>query len=183
MCAFDLLSFAHREQYCMYSKFWNPRSYHIADQREVVNCVPLFVSVGTLRRSWETAHHHVLVHLGEISLLAHGFRKEELRSCHAGSPLTWLPCFFPLALHAKHAQTMLRDDMVDTCQGGTRCIWHVRLQPLTPRGMSHSTVGWLPLPGMGWTVREEELVTCSVLCHLTWRVTGPLPFCDIVGQN
>ncbi len=45
---------------------------------------------------------------------------------------------FPLALHAKHAQTMLCDDMVDACQGRTRCKWHVRLQPINPRGMSHS---------------------------------------------
>jgi hypothetical protein len=68
----------------MYSKCWNPRSYHIVDQREVVNCVPLFVAVGTLSRSWEMAHHNVLVHLGEISLLALGFCEEELyRSCHA----------------------------------------------------------------------------------------------------
>jgi hypothetical protein len=102
----------------------------------VLNCVPLFVAVGTRSRSWEMAHHYVLVHLeAEISVLALGFRKEELRSCHAAWQSPHMAAMFFLL---PFTQNMYKPCFArDPCQGGTRCIWHVRLLPITPRDMSH----------------------------------------------
>ncbi len=107
--------------------------------------------------------------VGEISLLALGFRKEELRSCLA---VPSHGCHvFPHALHAKHAQTMLCEGPMP---GWNTLYMACKTAAYNPRGMSHRR---LAPTTWNWLDRKWGVISglqCALSLDLEGHWTPPL---------